>query len=309
MSRWEPDAAWLDARFDRAIKSTIFRGERPEAGPVVVLLGGQPGAGKSRAAQFVQDLHGTSFAVINGDDFRALHPEFKRLQRDDPESMPTVTQAVSGPLVARAIDYAKDQRVSVLVEGTFRDPAMVLETARAFQAVGFTVHAVALAVPPEVSRASTLGRFYETLGTDQNRWTPPAAHEAAVRGMPVTVGMLAGSPAVDRFTILDRDGAVLEDSTEPGPGRARQMRQSIEETYRRPLTGQERALVEAAAARVHEVTRRRHEPGVAAAAKAARAAFGRPATEATRSRPQVPKAGPQRPPPSTLSDRAPGIGD
>ena len=33
---------------------------------------------------------------------------------------------------------------------------------------------VALAVPPQVSRAATLSRYYETLGTEQNRWTPPA---------------------------------------------------------------------------------------------------------------------------------------
>ncbi|MGL5859616.1 MAG: hypothetical protein ACRC35_14665, partial [Angustibacter sp.] len=48
-----------------------------------------------------------------------------------------------------------------------------------------------------------------------------AAHEAAVRGMPATVAKLAGSPAVDRFTVLNRDGAVLEDSSRPGPDRHR----------------------------------------------------------------------------------------
>lgn len=107
---------------------------------------------------------------------------------------------------------------------------MVLDTARRFREVGFEVHAVALAVPPEVSRASTVGRFWETMGTDQNRWTSPAAHDAAVRGMPVTVGILAQSALVGRFTILSRDGAVLEDSTQPGSERAVQMGDCIRET-------------------------------------------------------------------------------
>ena len=103
MSGWEPDRAWLDARFDRAVRSTLFARREPEVHPVAVLLGGQPGAGKSRAAQFARELHDQVLVVINGDDFRALHPDFKRLQRDDPEQMPRVTQAVSAPLVERSI--------------------------------------------------------------------------------------------------------------------------------------------------------------------------------------------------------------
>ena len=53
-------------------------------------------------------------------------------------------------------------------------PTTATGTAEAFHRDGFDVHVVALAVPPQVSRAATLSRYYETLGTEQNRWTPPA---------------------------------------------------------------------------------------------------------------------------------------
>lgn len=275
----------------------------------MVTLGGQPGAGKSRATQYARELHDVELVAINGDDFRALHPEFKRLQRDNPEGMPAVTQAVSGPLVARAVEYAREHRVSVLVEGTFRDPVMVLDTARRFHESGFEVHAVALAVPPEVSRASTLGRFYETLGTDQNRWTPPEAHDAALAAMPATVEALGRSEVVSRVTVLDREGRVLMDGSRPGEARAQSARAVIEVAHSRALTSQERALVSSVTRPATPPLGAQASPAQRSAAQLARAAFGTAATDATKTTPSTPRTAPPRTPPGAMSDRPPGIGD
>ncbi len=298
MSGWEPDRAWIDARFDQAVRPTLFAGREPEGRPVAVLLGGQPGAGKSRAAQFARELYDHPLVVVNGDDFRALHPDFKRLQRDDPEQMPRVTQAVSAPLVERSIDYAKEHRVSMLVEGTFRDSAVALRTAAALSEAGFKVHAVALAVPPAVSYASTLGRFYETQGTDQSRWTPREAHDVAVAGMPSTVEALGQSADVARVSVLDRDGRVLSDDTRPGPQRARAARAVVEEEHARPLTVAERQLVSSI-----------HAKGAESAVRVASAAFPTPPTQTLREGEPHGLAGPRRRPPCMSHERAPGIGD
>lgn len=317
MSEWSPDEAWLDARFEQRVRPDVFRGARTEARPVAVLLGAQPGAGKTRAGQFARRLYERRLAAITGDDFRALHPDYKRLQREDPLQMPTVTQEVSGPLVKRSVEFARALRTSVLVEGTFRDADMVLDTARAFHEAGFEVHVVALAVPAELSRASALGRYFETLGTDQNRWTSMEAHDAAVAALPTTVEMLAGSPAVDRFTILDRDGAVVEGSAEPGPSRAQQMAEQIRRSLTRPLTDAEARTVSSTMGQVARAARREgtqqlHPARQAAGVEAARLAqlsFAQRATEATRTSRDTPRTGPQRPTPGAISDRAPGIGE
>lgn len=301
MSSWSPDEAWLDQIFETEVLPDVFASSSAQAPPVVVLLGAQPGAGKTRAGQFAQELHGGGLTAIVGDDFRALHPDFKRLQRDDPEAMPQVTQAVSGPLVKRCLEYARAHRISVLVEGTFRDPDMVLATTRSFREAGFDVHVVALAVPPEVSRASTLGRFYETLGTDQNRWTPPAAHEAAVAAMPRTVAHLARATQVGRFTILDRDGVMLEDSADPGPQREEQMRSRIEIVYRRPLTTAERELV----SRTHAQAQQSGPP--LEAVQASRATPGQPRAGARKGRPQTPRVS-RRASPGSSRNRDRGVG-
>lgn len=243
MTAWQPDERWLDARFLTKVVPDLFADAAPRRLPVAVLLGGQPGSGKSRAAQFAREMHADDLVDVIGDDFRSLHPDFKRLQRDSPLTMAQVTQCVSGPLVERSIHFAIQRRFSVLVEGTFRDPAIACSTAAGFRDAGFYVHAIALAVPPAVSRASTIGRYWETQGTAHSRWTPPDAHDAALRGMPLTVAALARSHAVNRFSVIDRTGSLLEDSSRPGTSRAAQMVACIRDTHERPLTLAERRLV------------------------------------------------------------------
>lgn len=267
MTVWIPDDAWLDNRFATRIQNDLFRGRSSENAPVLALLGAQPGAGKTRGAQFVQSLHGGNLVAVIGDDFRALYPDYKRLQRDNPQDMANITQAVSGPLVKRSIDYAREHRISTLLEGTFRNPNMVCATAADFQAAGFSVHAVALAVPPAVSEVATRGRFWATLGTHQNRWTPPSAHAVAVDNMPATVAALGASTAIDRLTIVDRSGAVLADSHSPGPARAEAMQACITETHIRALTDAEQEVVALTEARIAAVEKAAQVSGVAAAAR------------------------------------------
>lgn len=245
MSRWEPSPQWLDRVFHEDVRPEVFGDARGEDDPVLVLLGGQPGAGKTRAALFAQSLTDRPLIPVIGDDLRSHHPDYRDLQRNAPEQMPGVTQAVSGPLVQRAIQYAAQHRHSVLVEGTFRDPQVALGTAADQRAAGFRVHAVAVAVPPAVSRAGTLARFAEAQESGAARWTPPAAHDAAVQGMPGTVEALGASEDVHRLSIISRSGELLFDSTTPGAQRGHQARAVIEHTYARALTESERELVAA----------------------------------------------------------------
>ena len=49
--------------------------------PRVVILGGQPGAGKSNLIKLAQQeiFKGCSVAIINGDDYREAHPHSKQI--------------------------------------------------------------------------------------------------------------------------------------------------------------------------------------------------------------------------------------
>lgn len=233
MSDWEPTPEWLDAAYAREVRPAVFGHAEAVDSPTLVMIGGQPAAGKTRAGQWAAAQHLGPLPEVTGDDLRYLHPDYRWLKRHAPLQMPNVTQRVSGPLVARCIDEAVNRRYSLQLEGVFRNAAVVTDTVDRFHSAGYTVHVVALAVPPPVSRVSAVQRF-----VTEGRWTPPTAHDSAVQALPATAQALATHRHVDRFTVVDRSGTLM-DSTAPGPDRGQQARTVMHHAHTRPLTAAE----------------------------------------------------------------------
>lgn len=211
--------AWLDAVFRARVERELFADHDPDqAAPVLVLLGGQPAAGKTRAQRAILVEHTADDLVeITGDDLREYHPDYARLADHEPFAMPGATAPVSGGLVARALDYAYRHRYSVLLEGTFRDPTMVTATATRFVDAGYRVEVVAVATPAPVSRLSAEMRSLDIGYPAVGRWTPPAAHETALEHSSEVVAALERLPLIARMQVFSRERLLHANSrTEAG---------------------------------------------------------------------------------------------
>jgi UDP-N-acetylglucosamine kinase len=128
----------------------------------------------------------------------------------DDRRMPNITQRVTGPWVRRAIDEALANRFSLLLEGTFRDPSTVVDTAARFAARDYRTEAVALAVRAERSRLDSVDRYYTLVARGlPGRWTPPGAHDGAYAALPDTVAAAAASPQVHQVVVTNRTGEDL----------------------------------------------------------------------------------------------------
>ncbi|MGO2520377.1 MAG: zeta toxin family protein [Microbacterium sp.] len=206
----------LRARFERRVvphleeqRARITGG--PSWPPVLVYTGGQPGAGKSRANERAAQSRPTLVPVI-GDDLRQFHPDYVRLMREDPLSMPEATAQASGRWIGMSADYLREQRADVLIETTLRSPDAMASTIASFREAGYVVELRVVAVPHEISRLGTVERYtgqVEAAGV--GRWTPAAAHDEAFARGAGTARELIAAGAVDRFVIEDRAGAVVFD--------------------------------------------------------------------------------------------------
>lgn len=205
-------AAELDRIFSNFIVPTLFRRAERSDSPVLILLGAQPGAGKTRAGATVSAASGQKVTAIVGDDLRSYHPSYDFLLNQSPADMPDATAQASSGWVERSIEFAAERGISVLVEGTFRNPAVPIETARKFKSKGFSVQAVVVVVAPEVSRASIAGRFVEDAMQDGHaRFTSVQAHNYAFRMIPFTLAELAAtSSPVDRLTLRNRTKVLFD---------------------------------------------------------------------------------------------------
>lgn len=192
----------LQAQVDRA---------RSEQRYVLVFVGGQPGAGKSRVVAMAAADHQGS-VEINGDDLRKYHPAYDQLMETAPLKMPEVTAEASGRWVGMSAEYLRDQRTGVVLETTMRQVDVVSKTASEFKAAGYSIEARCLAVPAAVSRLGTVQRYAEQIRhAGAGRWTATTAHDAAVAAMPETVESLIDAGLINRALVQRRDGAVLFD--------------------------------------------------------------------------------------------------
>lgn len=202
--------AWLKQIFELAVRDTLF----PQAAvgaPLLVLLGGQPAAGKTRAQEAILAAH-PELVSITGDDLRQYHPDYYELCVSDPVEMPAATAPVSGGLVQLALDYALEHRYPVLLEGTFRNPDMVCGTAERFAEAGYRVEVVAVATPAPVSRFDAEQRYLGATHPIQARWTPPEAHEVALAGSSRVVTALEASGAVSQVQVHSREQLLYENA-------------------------------------------------------------------------------------------------
>lgn len=235
----------LQALWELLVKPDVFRKIESVENPVTIFLGGQPGAGKTQGknyalAQYPPD----TVAEIIGDDFRRHHPDYEYLITHELLKMPHATAPASGAWVGMCVEYAEANRISFLIEGTWRNAATVLDTARRAKELGRQTHAVVLAVPPLVSLAGIAERFYrDMLRGFPARWTPPTAHDVTVGSLVQNVGEIvnatfSGEPMIDRFTVTNRSGEILCD----GAACADAV-DIFQEHFERPLTLSEQKVV------------------------------------------------------------------
>lgn len=246
MTPGELDDFTLRRIFVEDVRRRVFLTGSPSATPRAVLVGAQPGAGKTQVVAAAATGIPGGVRIV-GDDLRRFHPEFVELMATDPLAMPGRTAQASGRWVEMCLQEAAQERVSCVVESTFRSARVGLATAGMLREAGFTVEVRAVAVPPAVSRLGTVQRYAAQLqDKGAGRWTPSAAHEQAVAGMAGTVSQLVAAGVVDRVQVVARDTRVMLTADVPAGEQGRA--QVVDDVAQALAGGQSVAVLEHAAA-------------------------------------------------------------
>lgn len=244
---YELPEALREEIFQQLIVPEVLLANEPERQdrPDVVLLGGQPGAGKSSFSHhFEREFASRGRLVwVTWDDFRPYHPAYEQLLAEAPEQMPDATRATARWWQGRAADYLRARHYNVLLEGGFREPDGLMATAQQFADADYTVRIAAVAVPAALSRLGIIERYagqVERAGT--GRWTTAASHDADYQGVPDVLRLAEDSPAIHRITVLTRDGMVYDRSAGQSPGTTSAL-DVLEEARAQPFTRLQRTAL------------------------------------------------------------------
>jgi hypothetical protein len=214
---------------------------RPAARPRMILLGGQPGAGKTAvliASQTELEQSGPTIRIV-GDDLRSYHPQFRAFQKQDPETASQFTQADAGRWTEKLLAAAAERKVNIVFETTMRTPENVARVVGMAREAGYEVEARAVAVNPRLSWQGNHFRFEEMLHAgDAARIPPRHIHDAAVAGLRISLEKLESENLVDRVQLRTRGGTILYDNerSETGWSQPPHARLALEREQSRPMT-------------------------------------------------------------------------
>lgn len=234
--------------FEEDIKPRYFNSSlKSQEKPDLVLVGGQPAAGKTlpllKNKQKFQDKGGV--LIINGDDFRGAHPKIEQIKADHGKNYAFYTDKDSGRWVEMMIKEAQEQKVNVILEGTMRRPEVTLNTAKEFNSNGYEIHASIIAVKPQESWLGVHERFERMMSENPNdaRYTQKHSHDISVQGLTKTVAEIEDSKIFKSIEITSRKGEVLyenkmeSDSWEKQPNAS----QTLSDFHKEPLTNKEKS--------------------------------------------------------------------
>ncbi len=195
-----------------AITSSCFaqRAARSSAQdhPRVVLVGGQPGAGKSAGGELVRDELKAQGGFVHVDADRMR----ERIPLGTARLPSSETQADAGRLANALRLMAIEARRNIVEEGTFRNPQSVQRFVDRLQEQGYKVEMVVVATSREESLLGIYQRHerQHQVGNPNPRFVTEDYHDAAMQGFSATVSQLAHQ--LDRLRIINRGGQLLYDS-------------------------------------------------------------------------------------------------
>ncbi|MCY9785702.1 zeta toxin family protein [Nocardiopsis sp. EMB25] len=233
----------LQEIFDEYIKDLVFGDVDPVPPgdkPVVVLLGGQTGAGKSSAFHGIMDRHGGNIAEIKPDEFRLFHPDLDEIMRNDPHAMLEHTAQAMYAWSDMTRNYAHAKGYGLIIENTYSRPEYLLkyaeelskpvDTTREDGATvqvhrGFEVESVVVATPSDRSCLDLVGR-YLSQPPEKARWSDAEFHDFSFDQLPRSVEVLETCADVDRIIVTDRDGVIHYNNERASDGRWEQKPQA-----------------------------------------------------------------------------------
>ena len=185
-------------------------GVLPALHPHAYLLGGQSGAGKTRLQKIIVEQRGADYIIINGDEYRKLHPHFAEIQDRYGVDAPAHTAAWSGAMVEALIDAFSMQGYNLIIEGTLRTSAVPLATASLLRERGYDVSLAIMAVKPEISLVSCQIRYelMRIAGTTP-RAVDPDHHATIVKDIVGNLDTLDQSGLFDSIALFNRAGTCL----------------------------------------------------------------------------------------------------
>lgn len=190
------------------IRKLLVAGKTPNTDKCTIILGGQPGAGKSSFYNMKDEL--LDYIAINGDEFRRFHPNYENIVKTDPEHYAERTQSFSNRVVETMIKDLGSKGYNLVIEGTLRNPDVPIRTCEYLKDKGYEPELIVVACDAEKSWQATITRA-ELLKAQGivPRLVPIDIYNKTVNQITDSLDLIENKGCFKNITIINRDGDIL----------------------------------------------------------------------------------------------------
>ena len=192
------------------IKSYVIVGKEKPERKHAVILGGPPGIGKSTYYTVNPELK--DYVILNADNFRAYHPQYRDIVRNDLDHYADKTQAFANQVVERLIKDLSAEGWSLVIEGTMRDASVPIRTAEILMKNGYSVDMRMILGDARDAFQRTMDRASMEIGSNISpRYVDIDKYDSIVSSIPKSAKILQNFaneyPDAVSFTIINNDGS------------------------------------------------------------------------------------------------------
>ena len=190
----------------QVIINTLTHNKMPSKNPLAIVVGGQPGAGKTALINYTKRLSNErDFITIDNDFFRSFHPKAEEIKQYFPELFTQATDQLGMGITSSVINYFVENNFDLIFHQTLKNNRIGDDAISKFQDFGYTVGVRVFAVPFYESSMSQVERYLgqaEKLG--YCRYATAEGHTTAYLGLPNTVEYLENNGLFDFIEVFKR---------------------------------------------------------------------------------------------------------
>ena len=200
-------AIFLNPEFEKAyqtIKNDILRNINPVNSPVAIVLGGQPGSGKSGLYAIASKRFQHNIAEIDCDRFRRYHPDSENLVLNA-ATYGDATNPFAFAVADRLVEELGEQKYNMIIESSMKSPNTAFQNYDLLSPQGYAIEAQIMATPKEVSWKGVLDRYNEQLANGElARMVPKEFHDMVVDNIPNSLDEIYRSGKMSNILIYNR---------------------------------------------------------------------------------------------------------
>ncbi len=152
--------------------------------PIMVIIGGQPGAGKTGLMTYTTKEIGPETVVVDIDDFRNYHPNIDEIKKKYPDYYVDFTAKFISDVSHVITPMLIDGRYNMILHKTLGGPAVIEDTVIPALQAGYFSALRIMAVSALQSKLSALGRTQDIRDyVGMTRWVNKEHHDAVYYGM------------------------------------------------------------------------------------------------------------------------------